>query len=88
VRIEDLPRLTDEDREALDDGYVAIQGVAAPFVPRSQRGGIAAFALLALGALSALAFLTLLIVSAVIAANAAEPKPHTGATTPNSLCQP
>lgn len=30
MRIDDLPRLSDEDREALDDGYVAVEGVAAP----------------------------------------------------------
>jgi len=36
MHIEDLPRLTDEERDALDcraildDGYVAIEGVAAP----------------------------------------------------------
>lgn len=31
MHVEDLPRLSDEDREALDDGYVAVEGVAAPF---------------------------------------------------------
>jgi len=30
ISIEDLPRLSDEEREALDDGYTAIEGVAAP----------------------------------------------------------
>lgn len=34
ISIEDLPRLSDHDREALDDGYVAIEGdVAAPQIP-------------------------------------------------------
>lgn len=27
MNLDDLPRLNDEDRTALDDGYVAIEGV-------------------------------------------------------------
>jgi len=33
MRIDDLPRLSEEDRAALDDGYVAVEGVAAPTAP-------------------------------------------------------
>lgn len=33
VSLEDLPRLSDEERQALEDGYVAVEGVAAPTAP-------------------------------------------------------
>lgn len=35
LAIDELPRLTEDDREALEDGYVALQGVPASEPPRS-----------------------------------------------------
>lgn len=38
MRIDDLPALSDEDRQALDDGYVALEGVPISWVCLHCKG--------------------------------------------------
>lgn len=52
MRLDDLPRLNDEERDALDDGYIAIEGVPTFEPPRRRRFALARMLAAVVGALA------------------------------------